>query len=122
LICCGDSSPETYSAGPRLASWASACRTSVDLPMPGSPPINTTDPGTTPPPSTRSSSPMPLEQRSSRAGATAVIGSGCRAAPPPRAARAPALGSTASRSSTSVFHSWQSGQRPSQRVCCAPQL
>src|SRR5687768_8942769 len=34
----------------------------VDLPMPGSPPINTSEPGTMPPPSTRfsSSSPVPI--------------------------------------------------------------
>ena len=35
---------------------ASACRSSVDLPMPGSPPISTTCPATSPPPSTRSNS------------------------------------------------------------------
>jgi hypothetical protein len=64
---------------------------------------------------------MPLVLRSSLNGVTAVIGSGCRGAVL-RAARPLAFGSVASRSSTSVFHSWQSGQRPSQRVCCAPQL
>jgi hypothetical protein len=40
------------------ASAASACNTRVDLPMPGSPPISTTEPRTSPPPSTRSSSPI----------------------------------------------------------------
>ena len=33
--------------------------TSVDLPMPGSPPSSTSEPGTRPPPSTRSTSRMP---------------------------------------------------------------
>ena len=33
---------------------------SVDLPIPGAPPSSTSEPGTRPPPSTRSSSPMPV--------------------------------------------------------------
>ena len=45
------------------AMFAAACSSSVDLPMPGSPPSSTSDPGTTPPPSTRSNSPMPVERR-----------------------------------------------------------
>ena len=55
--CASDSSPVTYSAGARAAQRApSICSSSVDLPMPGSPPISTTEPWTSPPPSTRSSS------------------------------------------------------------------
>ena len=38
---------------------AAIASTSVDLPMPGSPPSSTSEPGTRPPPSTRSTSPMP---------------------------------------------------------------
>ena len=41
-----------------------ACSSSVDLPMPGSPPISTTPPSTMPPPSTRSSSSCPVGVRS----------------------------------------------------------
>ena len=44
---------------PGRASAPHACRASVDLPMPGSPPSSTTEPCTRPPPSTRSSSREP---------------------------------------------------------------
>ena len=39
------------------------CNKMVDLPMPGSPPINTTEPVTKPPPKTRSNSAMPVAKR-----------------------------------------------------------
>jgi prepilin-type N-terminal cleavage/methylation domain-containing protein len=42
---------------------ASTCSNRVDLPIPGSPPIRMTDPGTIPPPKTRSSSVMPTFTR-----------------------------------------------------------
>src|SRR5262245_246304 len=48
---------------PLRASSASACRSNVDLPIPGSPPISTADPGTNPPPATLSSSPIPVTIR-----------------------------------------------------------
>src|SRR5690606_16218960 len=65
-----DSSPEMYNVfTPPAESSAAVCRSSVDLPMPGSPPINTKEPSTTPPPRTRSNSAMPVETRcSSRTG------------------------------------------------------
>src|SRR5437667_4047003 len=60
----GDSSPETYSVTtPWLSSRAAHCMRSVDLPMPGSPPTRTTDPGTIPPPRTKSNSARPVCQR-----------------------------------------------------------
>ena len=43
------------------ASAAAACISSVDLPMPGSPPTSSAEPRTKPPPVTRSSSPMPVD-------------------------------------------------------------
>src|SRR5436190_762423 len=46
------------------AKCAAAWRSTVDLPMPGSPPMRTSDPGTTPPPRTRSNSPIPVVSRS----------------------------------------------------------
>ncbi len=56
-----DSSAVTYRhAGPPAATDASAWSSSVDLPVPGSPPTTVTDPGTRPPPSTRSSSASPV--------------------------------------------------------------
>ncbi len=45
------------------ASSAPACNSTVDLPMPGSPPTRSAEPGTSPPPVTRSSSAMPVEMR-----------------------------------------------------------
>src|SRR6266566_9494449 len=65
LYLSGDSSPETYSVTtPWLSSRAAHCMRSVDLPMPGSPPTRTTDPGTMPPPNTKSNSANPVRQRS----------------------------------------------------------
>ena len=61
--CLSDSSPVAYSTGPAALMAAADCSMSVDLPMPGSPPIKVTEPGTRPPPSTRSSSPEPVESR-----------------------------------------------------------
>ena len=67
----------------------SAIEVSVDLPMPGEPPISTSEPGTSPPPSTRSSSLDP-----GRAGGRGARPRRCDAAgrawPPPRAAGAAA--------------------------------
>ena len=64
----------------RCANCAAACSSSVDLPMPGSPPSSTSDPGTIPPPSTRSNSPMPVLSRSDAGASTSAYR---RAAPPP---------------------------------------
>ena len=44
-------------------SWRPLASRSVDLPMPGSPPTRTAEPGTRPPPSTRSNSAMPVGSR-----------------------------------------------------------
>ena len=64
LTCSADSSPLTYSVRrPAPRRWPSTMFVSVDLPIPGEPPSSTSDPGTSPPPSTRSSSPMPVDSR-----------------------------------------------------------
>ena len=47
----------------RCASAAAACISSVDLPMPGSPPTSSAEPRTKPPPVARSSSAMPVAMR-----------------------------------------------------------
>ena len=49
--------------GPSSASAAAACISSVDLPMPGSPPTRIAEPRTKPPPVARSSSAMPDAMR-----------------------------------------------------------
>ena len=49
------------------------CNINVDLPIPGSPPINTSEPGTIPPPRTRLSSPILVWIRSSFSAFTASI-------------------------------------------------
>src|SRR3954470_9020169 len=78
--------------------------------MPGAPPISTSDPGTSPPPSTRSNSPMPVLNRSTLGDSTWPSGIGFRARP---AGRPLAARDAAARfSSAIVFHSPQPGQRP----------
>src|SRR5450759_2860165 len=57
---------------------------SVDLPMPGEPPSSTSEPGTRPPPSTRSSSPMPVDIRSTGAAPTSLSLRGAPAGAPRR--------------------------------------
>ena len=60
-IWAADSSADTYRVRrPAATRLASAIVVSVDLPIPGAPPISTSDPGTIPPPRTLSSSPMPV--------------------------------------------------------------
>ena len=100
----------------------------VDLPTPGSPLSRTTPPSTMPPPSTRSSSAMPVTIRlfssvvlmsDSRRAVRLVTPSGRGAA---LAAGLPALGASATTSSCMVFQLPQLGQRPIQRGLVSPQL
>ena len=76
--CASDSSPVTYSALPANESaraiLVAVCSKIVDLPIPGSPPINTTEPATSPPPSTRSNSLIPVGRRVSSVTLTALSG------------------------------------------------
>ena len=95
---------------------------SVDLPIPGEPPSSTSEPGTRPPPSTRSSSPMPVDMRVTGAEPTSPKGSGTSvgretadAADPTRRlppVRPPWPRAAGRRSSTSVFHASQPGHWP----------
>src|SRR3954447_24711427 len=98
---------------------ASAIPARVLLPMPGAPPSNTSDPGTKPPPSTRSSSAMPVPSLSERSAFTSRSGTGLGAPPdlalPPRTARAAAGALTCS----SVFQAPQPAHCPVQvRAAC----
>src|SRR5205823_15093763 len=100
----------------------------VDLPMPGSPAINSTEPRTKPPPVTRSNSGRPDGRR----GASWVSPvSGCSAKLRPlRGARPGPAGRPAtppkpakpSPSSTIEFHSPQASHLPCQRAEAAPQF
>src|SRR5687768_15878093 len=95
----------------------------VDLPIPGSPPMRIMEPGTMPPPGTRSNSPMPEAMRSASAPSITSYGVG---RPPisraePGARPFPAGGARVCRSSTKLFHSPQSGQRPSHLELSNPQ-
>ena len=60
LICRGLSSPETYKTRRSPSKVRHICSSTVDFPMPGSPQTSTAAPGTMPPPSTRSSSSIPV--------------------------------------------------------------
>ena len=51
FICSSDSSPETYSTDWWI--FMAICNSNVDFPIPGWPPISTSEPATIPPPSTR---------------------------------------------------------------------
>src|SRR5918992_1480878 len=90
FTCAADSSPDTYSTSrPAAARLPSAPVVSVDLPIPGNPPIRTSEPGTRPPPSTRSSSPMPVRRRWMAGASTSASRTGRRAWPPRTARPAP---------------------------------
>ena len=102
---------------PADATSAAACSSSVDFPMPGSPPSRTSEPGTRPPPSTRSSSLTPVETRSA---SEASMSAKSRAPAPVSAGREPGPARLAAVSSTSEFHSPQSGHRPSHFRAWAP--
>ena len=96
------------SACPSPARWPSAMLVSVDLPIPGDPPSSTSEPGTRPPPRTRSNSPSPVCQaRDARRAAPRDSRWGFAATARLRARRRAAAVRGAARSSTSVFHSPQ---------------
>src|SRR6185312_8405403 len=100
---------------------------SVDLPIPGEPPSSVSEPGTRPPPSTRSSSPMPVGRRvtgaapTSRSRRGATRSARLRAPPAARRREAPPPEASGSTSSTSVFHAPQVGHWPCHFASCAPQ-
>src|SRR5262247_2334455 len=99
------------------ATWIS----SVDLPMPGSPPRSSTEPRTKPPPVTRSNSAMP---EGSRGASWVVPASGSSGnLRPLRGARPGICGrAVAEFSSAMVFHSPQASHLPCQRPYTAPQF
>ncbi len=105
---------------PAEAKAAAACKSRVDLPMPGSPPTRIAEAGTMPPPRTRSSSPMP---ESARGSGGSSVASAPRAIRLPRAAPSerPAGPSARPASSTMEFQAPQASQRPAHFEWVAPQ-
>src|ERR1035441_2924522 len=112
---------------PWAARLASAWRTSVDLPTPGSPPSTVTEPATSPPLRTLSSSPIPVATATAPSALIERRGKGVALGP-----EADENGESAARlgvspeandtsSSTRVFHSPQAEQRPDQRDEPCPQ-
>ena len=109
--CCALSSAVTYNVAPVVC--ANSCSNKVLFPMPGSPPNKVTEPGTRPPPSTRSNSPRPVETGSLSCELTSAIGvavpGGTNASP---AAKVTSDSSGPSTSSTSEFHAPQARHFP----------
>src|SRR6185295_14976090 len=121
----GDSSPVAYST-PAVPSdaWlrpAAAWSRSVDLPIPGSPPTRTSEPGTRPPPKTRSSSSIPRRRRGMSASAMPARGSATPAAVAPRAIARSVRVVSRTTVSTSVFQRSHARHCPSQRRKDSPQ-
>src|SRR5258708_4701055 len=120
----GDSSPDTYNVGTpacsrRAAHWSKR----VDFPIPGSPPTSVTEPGTMPPPSTKSNSASPVRQRSAPPALTSARRTGGGpAGRPARERRCARPGAwRPSGSSARVFHAPHASQRPAHFGCSAPQ-
>ncbi len=115
-----DSSPETYAHfAPFKASCAAACSSSVDLPIPGSPPTSSTEPATSPPPLTRSNSPMPVARRGT---GSPTPCNDTKSITRPFANALP-CGDDASgaASSAMLFHAPHASQRPAHLPVTAPQ-
>ncbi|MCY1356902.1 hypothetical protein D9M69_433680 [compost metagenome] len=85
--------------------------------MPGSPPISTTPPTFSPPPSTRSNSSMPLEKRGTSA---ASISDSLRTMADAASGWKRLDAAVSATVSTSVFHCWQCGHWPAQRGAVPP--
>ncbi len=111
LICFRDSSPDMYRTFCFLTErFRHTCRSSVDFPIPGSPPTRIKEPGIIPPPSTRSSSSMPVVVRSSLLIEISFNLAGSVTARDFRTAAPPFF---TTGSSVNVFHSRQPGHCPS---------
>ena len=102
--CCALSSALTYSV--RWGHLARSCSKSVLLPMPGSPPSSVTDPGTSPPPNTRSSSARPVGWGCEHCASTWPMGMAGDDGPVGATTGSPSV------SSTSEFQASHTPQRP----------
>src|SRR5699024_216891 len=124
LICFPDSSPEMYSTFfPASERRWHTCKSSVDFPIPGSPPTSTREPCTIPPPSTRSSSAIPVLILSSSSTDTLESVTTLEALSFPASEAALVLPlDTVTFSSTNVFHSLQAGHCPNHLLSSCPQF
>jgi len=104
--------------------FSASCSMSVDLPMPGSPPIRVTDPVTNPPPSTRSSSWSPVAIRFSVEDTMVPTGLGVleRWVAELVFQEGTFVVVLSTTSSTNVFHSLQEGHLPSHFADSYPQF
>src|SRR5271169_3609816 len=101
-----------------LVAWVS----SVDLPMPGSPPTSSTEPRTKPPPVTRSSSAMPEGRRGASWLLPVRLSSANRRPLRLDLIETGMVVAPVTSSSASVFHSPQESHLPCQRLYAAPQF
>ena len=114
-----DSSPETYSTRKPWHRLLEIWSIRVAFPMPGAPPTSTSEPFTAPPPKTRSSSPMPVENRISLLSSISVMCTAFAAFLADGRPAARALGALSC--STMVFHAPQDGHRPAHFGVSFPQ-
>ena len=114
LTWASDSSAEaSMTSRPRRATEERTWKSRVDLPMPGGPNSRVTEPPTTPPPMTRSSSLTPVGI--GRAAVGRDFGEGDGAVPRARPRGPAGAARTDVGTAASVFHSPHAGQRPTQR-------
>src|SRR5438128_547678 len=93
---------------------------SVDLPTPGSPPTRSAEPGTNPPPQTRSNSAIWVARLGGAS--SSVLRSSSAKGLPRIALRAPAPAGAGAASSTMVFQPPQASHLPDHLAWTAPQL
>src|SRR5882762_9871630 len=104
---------------PAVSSRAATCISRVDFPIPGSPPTSVTEPGTMPPPKTKSNSSRPVFHRSKLSDGTLDSWTGLGPGDPFRRSIFPTFRPI--DSSTSVFRAPQASHRPAHFGCSAPQ-
>src|SRR5882762_8919405 len=103
---------------PAVSSRAATCISRVDFPIPGSPPTSVTEPGTMPPPKTKSNSSRPVFHRATATPCRSVSRIG---AWPVRDGLTALPANRLTGSSLSVFHAPQASHRPAHFGCSAPQ-
>ncbi len=121
LIWRSDSSPDTYKTVLFSASCIAICKVSVLLPMPGSPPINTIEPGTIPPPNTLANSSISSGTRSSLWPSISASRLTWDVPLTPRIFDGVLDGLSCTTSSTILSQLSQLGQRPNERELVFPQ-